>query len=92
MVYALDNDDLILDLAKQNAKNSNVHVNFFKKDINSLNSLKLKIDVLVSNPPYVLKEEKKNMKLNVLEYEPHKAIFVKNEDPLEFYRLILDYA
>ena len=59
MIYGLDNDDSILDLAKQNSKNNNVYVNFFRKDINFLNSLNLKIDVVVSNPPYVLKEEKK---------------------------------
>ena len=92
MIYGLDNDDSILDLAKQNSKNNNVYVNFFRKDINFLNSLNLKIDVVVSNPPYVLKEEKKKMRLNVLDYEPHKAIFVDDEDPLKFYRLILDYA
>jgi len=92
MIYGLDNDDAILDLAKQNSKNNNVYVNFFRKDINFLNSLNLKIDVVVSNPPYVLKGEKKNMKLNVLDYEPHTAIFVDDEDPLKFYRLILDYA
>lgn len=92
IVYALDNDDAILELAKRNAKKNNVEVNFFKKDINFLNSLNLKIDIVVSNPPYVLKEEKKNMRLNVLDYEPHKAIFVDDEDPLKFYRLILDYA
>ena len=92
IVYALDNDDAILELAKQNAKKNNAQVNFFKKDINFLNSLNLKIDVVVSNPPYVLNKEKKNMKLNVLNHEPHKAIFVNDEDPLKFYRLILDYA
>ena len=92
IVYALDNDDSILELAKRNAKKNNVEVNFFKKDINFLNSLKLKIDIVVSNPPYVLNKEKKNMKLNVLKHEPHKAIFVDDEDPLKFYRLILDYA
>ena len=92
IVYALDNDDAILELAKQNAKKNNVQVNFFKKDINFLNSLNLKIDAVVSNPPYILNKEKKNMKLNVLNHEPHEAIFVNDEDPLKFYRLILDYA
>ena len=92
IVYALDNDDAILELAKRNAKKNNVEVNFFKKDINFLNSLNLKIDIIVSNPPYVLKKEKKNMKLNVLNHEPNEAIFVDDEDPLKFYRLILDYA
>ena len=92
IVYALDNGDAILELAKQNAKKNNVQINFLKKDINFLNSLNLKIDVVVSNPPYVLNKEKKNMKLNVLNHEPHKAIFVNDEDPLKFYRLILDYA
>ena len=92
IIYGLDNDDSILDLARQNSKNNNVYVNFFRKDINFLNSLNLKIDVVVSNPPYVLNKEKKNMKLNVLNHEPHKAIFVNDEDPLKFYRLILDYS
>ena len=73
-------------------KKNNVQIKFLKKDINFLNSLNLKIDVVVSNPPYVLNKEKKNMKLNVLNHEPHKAIFVNDEDPLKFYRLILDYA
>ena len=43
MIYGLDNDDSILDLAKQNSKNNNVYVNFFRKDINFLNSLNLKL-------------------------------------------------
>ena len=49
-------------------------------------------EVIVSNPPYVLESERALMKKNVLEYEPHQALFVKNTDPLIFYKKIIDFA
>ena len=48
--------------------------------------------MIVSNPPYVTVEEKKEMKSNVLDHEPHKALFVPDNDPLIFYRKILEFA
>ena len=47
-----------------------------------------KYDIIVSNPPYVCEDEKKDMEKNVLEHEPHSALFVPDNDPLMFYRAI----
>lgn len=52
----------------------------------------VKYDIIVSNPPYVLDREAKNMEANVLDYEPHLALFVPDSDPLRFYRAIGQYA
>ena len=46
------------------------------------------MDVIVSNPPYILESEKENMKANVLQYEPHLALFISDKDPLVFYKKI----
>jgi len=51
-----------------------------------------KWDVIVSNPPYVKNNEKPEIKANVLEFEPHLALFVEDKDPLIFYREIMKYA
>ena len=46
------------------------------------------MDIIVSNPPYILESEKENMKANVLQYEPHLALFISDKDPLVFYKKI----
>ena len=51
-----------------------------------------KADIIVSNPPYVRDLEKKFMNRNVLDFEPHPALFVPDSDPLVFYRAILELA
>ena len=91
-VFALDKDVDILDLAAENAKLNGVQIKCIEQDMNQMNTLKLKIDVIVSNPPYVMLSEQNQMKSNVLDYEPHQAIFISNKDPLLFYRLILEFA
>ena len=91
-VFALDKDVDILDLTAENAKLNGVQIKCIEQDMNQMNTLKLKIDVIVSNPPYVMLSEKNQMKSNVLDYEPHQAIFISNKDPLLFYRLILEFA
>jgi release factor glutamine methyltransferase len=91
-VFALDKDKDILDLAAENAKINGVRIKCLRKDIYKIKSFQLKIDVIVSNPPYVMISEQNQMKSNVLDYEPHQAIFVSNSDPLVFYRLILEFA
>ena len=91
-VFALDKDVDILDLTAENAKLNGVQIKCIEQDMNQMNTLKLKIDVIVSNPPYVMLSEQNQMKSNVLDYEPHQAIFISNEDPLLFYRLILEFA
>ena len=91
-VFALDKDVDILDLTAENAKLNGVQIKCIEHDMNQMDTLKLKIDVIVSNPPYVMLSEQNQMKSNVLDYEPHQAIFISNKDPLLFYRLILEFA
>ena len=92
-VYALDISEKALDTAKENAINNNVEVTFIHDDILSLrNNIDTKFDIIVSNPPYVRELEKAEMRDNVLNWEPHTALFVSNNDPLIFYRTILEFA
>ena len=63
----------------------------YDKDL-APSKLNIKYDIIVSNPPYVLNSEKKQMKKNVLDWEPHVALFVEDEDPLIFYNNIANKA
>ncbi|MBQ2906877.1 MAG: peptide chain release factor N(5)-glutamine methyltransferase [Bacteroidales bacterium] len=92
-VYALDISEEALKIAKENAFNNNVNVSFIHDDILNLkNNIETKFDIIVSNPPYVRELEKAEMHNNVLGWEPHKALFVSDNDPLIFYRSILEFA
>lgn len=91
-VYALDIDSKALAVAKNNANLNNCSINFIKSDILTGSELPQTFDIIVSNPPYVREQEKKEIQANVLEHEPHLALFVKNEDPLLFYDKIADLA
>lgn len=96
-VYALDNSEQALDVARQNARNNNVKVSFLLADIMNPVIFKSrddipKFDLIVSNPPYVRESEKKKMCRNVLDWEPSKALFVPDNDALVFYRAILRFA
>ncbi len=87
-VTATDVSSTALDCAKENTMLLNAHVQFIEHDI--LNEeLTEKFDLIVSNPPYISIEEKNSMKPNVLEYEPHLALFAPDNDPLIFYRKII---
>ncbi len=88
-VTALDISSDVLEIAKENAKMNNVNIEFIHADIFEYKSEK-KYDVIVSNPPYVLESEKPIMKRNVLDFEPHLALFVSDENPLIFYNRILN--
>ena len=87
-VSAVDISAEALLIAKENATNLNVSVNFQQQDILNATSFSDNFDVVVSNPPYVRDLEKEMMSANVLDYEPGTALFVTNEDPLLFYRKI----
>ncbi len=94
-VYALDISEEALKIAKLNATNNDVDVTFVVADV--LNSTdwnlvfeNLKFDIIVSNPPYVRELEKEAMSANVLNHEPHLALFVKDDDALLFYRNITE--
>lgn len=90
-VYALDISTDALKLAQANAERAKVDIAFFEHDIinSSAHSIMGKpFDIIVSNPPYVRESEKRSMLRNVLDYEPHVALFVNDSDPLIFYKSI----
>ena len=91
-VYALDIDQPILDLVQQNAEENKLEINCIKGDINDLHKLKLKVEVIVSNSPYITPKEKEEIKNNVLNFEPYQALFVPQDNPLLYYQKILEYA
>ena len=92
-LYAVDKFEKTIIKASYNAKNNNVDINFFCNDIlTETNFTQIKFDCIVSNPPYVRECEKKQMTKNVLDFEPHSALFVPDNDPLKFYAAIADFA
>lgn len=78
--------------AKRNAIRNNVDVTFVFLDILKTEELRFNYDIIVSNPPYVRNLEKEEIKKNVLDYEPHLALFVEDNDALIFYRKIAALA
>ena len=86
-VSAIDVSNKILDIARLNAENNKVAIDFILKDIFEVVKFR-KYDVIVSNPPYVLNSDKHNLNKNILEYEPDIALFVDDLDPTIFYKKI----
>ena len=96
-VTAWDISKDALEVARENAKRTNVHVSFEQVDALHLTSDILHqtsgvFDLIVSNPPYICNKERATMETNVLEHEPHTALFVPDDDPLLFYRAIAQYG
>jgi release factor glutamine methyltransferase len=91
-VTAIDISEKALTVAKENAPLNGVSIQFEQQDILSCNILSDNYDIIISNPPYVRESEKEKMQQNVLAYEPASALFVKDEDPLLFYRKIAAFA
>lgn len=94
-VSALEIDEKAINLAKKNAESNQVQVDFIQADL--LNTGHLiknteKYDIIVSNPPYIREYEKEGMESRVVNHEPSKALFVPNDDPLVFYRSIIDFS
>ena len=87
-VYATDVGENALTIAKLNAQSLHASVQFNLHDILKEDLMVKKIDVVVSNPPYITHSEKDKMKKNVLQFEPHLALFVPDDDPLLFYKAI----
>lgn len=79
-----------LAIARENQETLNLNVQFFECDVltDSWNLKENSLDVLVSNPPYVLQSESSTMSDSVLNYEPSMALFVEDNDPLLFYKKI----
>ena len=96
-VTAWDISAEALEVARENAKRTNVNVSFEQVDVLHLTSDILHqtsgaFDLMVSNPPYICNKEREMMEANVLEHEPHTALFVPDDDPLLFYRAIAKYG
>jgi release factor glutamine methyltransferase len=92
-VTGIDINEGAIKISKENAILNKANVSFFTTDIfnpdpGSMND----IQIIVSNPPYIRESEKKRMSKNVLDYEPHTALFVSDSDPLVYYRAILTLA
>ena len=90
-ITAIDNSLEALEIAKYNAIHNSVKINFVLSDVFNFSDTK-KYDLIVSNPPYVLESEKKIMDKNVLDYEPHNALFVSDDAPLVYYKEIAKIA
>ena len=98
-VIGWDISEDALEVAKTNAIRNNVNVSFEQVDVLNLPSplpfgggRGEALSLLVSNPPYICNKERAAMAVNVLEYEPHTALFVPDDDPLLFYRAIAQYG
>lgn len=101
-VYAMDVSGEALKMAGENAKLNNLEVTFVNANIleeeavessfQKQNIQSIKLDVVVSNPPYVRNLEKNEMKANVLDNEPHLALFVEDDNALVFYKAITAFA
>jgi len=90
-VTAIDISNEAIEIAKRNGIHNSVDVNFIVDDIFNFCHDK-KYDLIVSNPPYVLESEKKYIHRNVIDYEPHDALFVNDSNPLIFYIKIIEIA
>lgn len=90
-VSALDVSAEALTVAAENAVLNNTEINFIQSSIIEYHTA-VKYDIIVSNPPYITEDERAAMHENVLQYEPHLALFVTNENPLIFYKSIADFA
>ena len=91
-VFALDVSEQALATAKTNAELNQVTIQFLHQSILETEDLGQQFDVIVSNPPYVRELEKQEIKKNVLDNEPHLALFVEDNDALIFYRKIAQLA
>jgi release factor glutamine methyltransferase len=95
-VWALDYSTEALDLARENAREVELDVRFLQGDALKLGDIpelkNLKWSLIVANPPYIPNSEKHLLAANVLDYEPHIALFVEDLDPLIFYKRIAEFA
>ncbi|RCS27541.1 peptide chain release factor N(5)-glutamine methyltransferase [Polaribacter sp. WD7] len=91
-ITAIDVSKDALTIAAKNAVLNNVEIKFIEMDILNTNTLPQQFDIIVSNPPYVRALEKVEIKNNVLQNEPHLALFVDDKNPLVFYKKIANLA
>lgn len=94
-VTATDISEGALEVARENAVELHARVRFVKADLLTVagrEAVEGRYDIIASNPPYIAEKEKSGMQDNVLLYEPHGALFVPDDNPLEFYKAIFDFA
>ena len=91
-VYAVDVDKDSLELAKENSNALNANVRFILSDFLKMQLELPKLDIIVSNPPYVPDSDFESIESKVKDFEPSKALFVSDQDPLIFYKRIVDLA
>ncbi len=93
-IFGLDISAEALNISKKNASLNQVSIEFIKADILNLNKdiVFPDFDIIVSNPPYIRKSEASLMNLNVLNFEPHQALFVPDNNPLIFYKAIAAFS
>ncbi len=89
-VNSIDVSKEAIAIALKNSLKNNVELFIHHQDVLQLQQLESDYDVVVSNPPYVLESEKSEMRKNVLDYEPSIALFVNDNDPLIFYKKIIN--
>lgn len=93
-VFACDISNGALEVARKNVVSNNVEIDLIQADFLDVHSWKTlpQCDLIVSNPPYIPFTEKPTMSKHVTSYEPSQALFVDTEDPLKFYRMILEFG
>lgn len=93
-VWACDVSDEALDVARRNGSELDIRVDFV--GVNFLDETQRKqlptVDIIVSNPPYIPEKDKETMQSNVVNHEPHKALFVSNDNTLIFYKAIVEFC
>ncbi|MCH5241186.1 MAG: peptide chain release factor N(5)-glutamine methyltransferase [Muribaculaceae bacterium] len=90
-VTAVDISPVAIEVAKENSDILHTKIKLKQEDIFQWTPSET-FDIIVSNPPYIMDKEALTMEKNVLDYEPHEALFVRDENPLEFYNRIADIA
>lgn len=91
-VSAIDISADALAVARENAQLLHAKIKFMRQDVFTYEPQDAEWDIIVSNPPYIAQSEAKDMEANVLDYEPHTALFVPDEDPLVYYSRIAEIA
>lgn len=92
-IYAIDISKDALDVAKKNAETLDATISLAEVDILTTDNIdNIKFDYIISNPPYITLNESGDMAENVVDFEPHLALFVADNDPLVFYKSITEFA
>jgi release factor glutamine methyltransferase len=91
-IFSWDISEKALTIAKRNMEQNHVDISFSRVDVLSNDIPDIQVDIIVSNPPYILERERKDMERNVLDWEPEQALFVPDDNPLLFYKAIADYS